>query len=358
MSTDEPHLFAPLTLRGLTLQNRIGVSPMCQYSSPDGVATDWHLVHLGSRAVGGAGLVMTEASAVSPEGRITPVDLGIWNDHQAEALAPIVRFVRGLGAAAGIQLAHAGRKASTRPPWEGGTAIGVDEGSWPVLGPGPVPFSEKSPTPVSLDERGLAAVVAQFADAARRAVGIGFDLVEIHAAHGYLLHSFLSPLSNLRTDCYGGSLENRMRLLVEVVQAVRAAVADRMPLFVRVSATDWVEGGWDVEQSVELARRLGREGVDLIDCSSGGVVPSARIPVAPGYQVPLAEHVRRASGMPTAAVGLITEPEQADGIIRSGRADLVLLARAMLRRPYWPMRAAKALGYELTWPVQYGRARD
>jgi 2,4-dienoyl-CoA reductase-like NADH-dependent reductase (Old Yellow Enzyme family) len=352
------HLFSPLRLRGLTLRNRIGVSPMCQYSSPDGVATDWHLVHLGGRAVGGAGLVMTEASAVSPEGRISPLDLGIWNDRQAEALAPIVHFLRARGAAAGSQLAHAGRKASTRPPWEGGTPLTDGEGAWTVVGPSPLAFSDKYPTPRALDEAGIAAVVNDFRDAARRAVGIGFDLIEVHAAHGYLLHSFLSPLSNRRTDRYGGSLENRMRLVLEVASAIRGVIPDAMPLLVRISATDWVEGGWDVEQSVALARALAREGVDLVDCSSGALVPHVKIPVGPGYQVPLAERVRRDGGVPTAAVGLITEPKQADAIVRGGQADLVLLARAMLRNPYWPLTAAKALGVDLTWPVQYGRARD
>jgi 2,4-dienoyl-CoA reductase-like NADH-dependent reductase (Old Yellow Enzyme family) len=342
----------------LTLRNRIGVSPMCQYSAPDGVATDWHMVHLGSRAVGGAALVMTEASAVNPEGRISPLDLGIWNARQAEALAPIVRFLHDRGAAAGIQLAHAGRKASTRVPWEGGAPIVPDDGGWPVVGPSPLPFSEKYPVPIELDAGGIAEVVAAFRAAARRAVEVGFDLVEIHAAHGYLLHSFLSPLSNRRTDEYGGSLENRLRLLVEVVQAVRAAIPDAMPLFVRISATDWVDGGWDVEQSVVLARTLAGHGVDLVDCSSGGNVAHVRIPVGPGYQVPFAERVRRDARIATAAVGMITEADQAEAIVRGGQADLVFLARAMLRNPYWPMRAAKALGHQLKWPVQYERARD
>jgi 2,4-dienoyl-CoA reductase-like NADH-dependent reductase (Old Yellow Enzyme family) len=302
--------------------------------------------------------VMTEASAVSPEGRITPVDLGIWNDRQAEALAPIVRYLHARGAAAGSQLAHAGRKASTRAPWEGGTPLTDTEGAWTVVAPSAIPFAEKSPVPQPLDEAGIAAVVADFRNAARHAVGVGFDLVEIHAAHGYLLHSFLSPLSNQRTDRYGGSLENRIRLVVEVAAAIRGVIPDAMPLLVRISATDWVEGGWDVEQSVTLARALAREGVDLVDCSSGALVPYAKIPVGPGYQVPLAERVRRDGGVPTAAVGLITEPKQADAIIRAGQADLILLARAMLRNPYWPLTAAKALGVDLTWPVQYGRARD
>jgi 2,4-dienoyl-CoA reductase-like NADH-dependent reductase (Old Yellow Enzyme family) len=352
------HLFSPLTIRGLTLRNRIGVSPMCQYSSPDGIAADWHLVHLGSRATGGAGLVMTEASAISPEGRISPVDLGFWNTQQADALAPIVRFIRARGAAAGIQLAHAGRKASTRPPWEGGAPIPIADGGWPVVGPSPLPFSENYPVPLALDAAGIAAIVTGFRDAARRAVDIGFDLIEVHAAHGYLLHSFLSPLSNQRTDRYGGSLENRIRIVVEVAAAIRDAIPDSMPLFVRISATDWVDGGWDIEQSVQLARALAPQGVDLIDCSSGALVPYARIPAAPGYQVPFAERIRREAGIPTAAVGLITDPNQADKIIRSSKADVALLARAMLRNPHWPLQAAKVLGQEISWPVQYGRARD
>jgi 2,4-dienoyl-CoA reductase-like NADH-dependent reductase (Old Yellow Enzyme family) len=355
---EQAQLFAPLTLRGVTLRNRVGVSPMCQYSSPDGMATDWHLVHLGSRAVGGAGLVMTEATAVTAQGRISPQDLGLWEDRQAEPLARVVRFVRAHGAAAGIQLAHAGRKGSTRRPWEGGGPLAPDEGAWPVVGPSPIPFAEVWPVPQELDEAGLREVVAAFRRAALRSVDAGFEVIEIHAAHGYLLHEFLSPLTNRRTDRYGGSLANRMRLLLEVAEAVRAAAGERRPLFVRISATDWVEGGWDVEQSVELARELGRHGVDLIDCSSGGIVPHARIPVGPGYQLPLAERVRRGSGVRTAAVGLLTEPAQADAVIRSGQADLVLLGRALLRRPYWPLHAAKALGQDVAWPVQYGRARD
>jgi 2,4-dienoyl-CoA reductase-like NADH-dependent reductase (Old Yellow Enzyme family) len=351
-------LFAPLTLRGLTLRNRVGVSPMCQYSAVEGAATDWHLVHLGSRAVGGAGLVIAEATAVSARGRISPQDLGIWDKRHVEPLARIVRFIHTQSAAAGIQLAHAGRKASTRPPWEGGTPLTAAEGAWPVVGPSPIPFAEGYPTPAELDENGIREVINQFGAAARRSLAAGFDLIEIHAAHGYLLHSFLSPLSNRRTDRYGGSLANRMRLPLEVAEAVRAVLPEGMPLFVRISATDWVEGGWDVEQSVALARELAAQGVDLVDCSSGGAVPRASIPLGPGYQVAFAERIRREAGVRTAAVGLITEPQQADAIIRSGRADLVLLGRAMLRDPYWPLRAARALGRESYWPVQYGRARD
>jgi 2,4-dienoyl-CoA reductase-like NADH-dependent reductase (Old Yellow Enzyme family) len=324
----------------------------------DGLANDWHLVHLGSRAVGGAGLVMAEASAVSAIGRISPQDLGIWDDLHIEPLARVARFIRGQGAAAAIQLAHAGRKASTRPPWEGGTPLTAAEGAWPVVGPSPIPFAEGYPTPEPLDEHGIRVVVEEFRAAARRAVAAGFELIEIHAAHGYLLHSFLSPFSNQRTDQYGGSLANRMRLPLAVVDAVRSVIPEAMPLFVRISATDWVEGGWDVEQSVALARELGRLGVDVVDCSSGGLLPRVRIPTGPGYQVPFAERIRREGDIRTAAVGLITEARQADAIIRAGQADLVMLARAMLRDPYWPLRAAKALGQDIAWPVQYGRARD
>lgn len=357
MSDVTPHLFSPLTLRGVTLRNRVAVSPMCQYSSPDGFATDWHLVHLGSRAVGGAGLVFTEATAVSPEGRISPHDLGLWKDEHIDMLRRIATFLQLHGAAAGIQLAHAGRKASTRRPWDGGKPLGPDEGAWEVVGPSPIPFAPGYPVPRELDAAGLREIVTQFRQAARRAVTAGFDLIEIHAAHGYLLHSFLSPLSNKRTDAYGGSLENRARLLREVVAAVRATVPDRMPLFVRISATDWVPGGWTPDDSVALARLLKADGVDLIDCSSGANTPDAKIPVGPGYQVPFAARVRREAGIPTGAVGMITEPKQADDIIRTGDADMVLLARAMLRDPYWPVHAARELNQPYDWPVQYGRAR-
>jgi 2,4-dienoyl-CoA reductase-like NADH-dependent reductase (Old Yellow Enzyme family) len=350
------HLFEPLTLRGLTLRNRIVVSPMCQYSCADGFANDWHFVHLASRAVGGAGLVFTEAAAVTPEGRISPEDLGIWDDVHAVPFERIARFVKGEGAVFGMQLAHAGRKGSTRRPWEGHGAVSPDEGGWVPLGPTSAPFAENYPTPQMMTQDDIRAVVDAFTHAAYRARRIGFDVIEIHAAHGYLIHEFLSPLSNTRTDDYGGSFENRIRLCLEVVTAVRAVWPDDLPLFVRVSATDWTPGGWDIDECVELARRLGAAGVDLIDCSSGGNVARPTIPVAPGYQVPFAERIRRDAAIATGAVGLITEPAQADAIIRSGQADIVLLAREMLRDPYWPLRAARELGQQIAWPSQYLRA--
>jgi 2,4-dienoyl-CoA reductase-like NADH-dependent reductase (Old Yellow Enzyme family) len=351
-----PALFTPLTLRGVTLRNRIAVSPMCEYSSVDGFADDWHLVHLGSRAVGGAGLVITEAAAVTPEGRISPSDLGIWKDEHVAFLARCTAFIRAHGAAAGIQLAHAGRKASTARPWEGAHQVGTEAGGWTPLAPSAIPFRPEDVTPTALDGAGIRAVVEAFVAATHRSLAAGFEVIELHAAHGYLLHSFLSPLCNQRSDEYGGSFDNRIRLLLEVTAAVRAAWPEHLPLFVRVSATDWVEGGWDLPQSVELARRLGPLGVDLVDCSSGGTVPGARIPAAPGYQVPFAEAIRRETGMRTGAVGLITEPAQADAVVASGQADLVLLARELLRDPYWPLHAARALGTKGPWPAQYLRA--
>lgn len=349
-------LLSPLTLRKLTLPNRIAVSPMCQYSSVDGFASDWHLVHLGSRAVGGAGLVIAEASAVTPEGRITPADLGIWKDQHIEQLARVVRFLHSQGARAGIQLAHAGRKASMAPPSQGERLLSAAEGGWTPVAPSPIPFNDKYATPQPLDEAGIDAVVEAFRAAALRALRAGFDLVEIHAAHGYLLHEFLSPLSNHRTDAYGGSLENRARLLVRVVDAVRAAWPEEKPLFVRISATDWTEGGWSADDSVALARMLKEHGVDLVDCSSGGNVAGAKIPLTPGYQVPFAARIRREAGIATAAVGLITTPAQAAAIVEGGEADLVLLAREMLRDPYFAVHAAQALGETAAWPLQYLRA--
>jgi 2,4-dienoyl-CoA reductase-like NADH-dependent reductase (Old Yellow Enzyme family) len=331
---------------------------MCQYSSEDGLASDWHLVHLGSRAVGGAGLVMTEAASVEARGRITPQDLGLWNDAQIPMLRRITAFIKAQGSVPGIQLAHAGRKASTARPWEGGAALDVGRGGWrPLLAPSAVPFSADHPVPEAMDRPRIHEVTAAFAAAARRAAEAGFQLVEVHAAHGYLLHQFLSPLSNRRTDDYGGSLENRMRMLREVVAAVRRGWPEDLPVLVRISATDWVEGaGWDIEQSVQLSRQLKADGVDLIDCSSGGTVPDAKVPVGPGYQTAFSDRIRREAGIPTAAVGMITAPEQAETILRTQQADLVVLAREFLRDPYWPHHAAAKLHTKAAAPVQYGRA--
>lgn len=352
-------LFEPISLRGITIRNRIGVSPMCQYSSVDGFATDWHVVHLGSRAVGGAGLVMTEATAISPEGRISPYDLGIWRDEHVETLARITRFIEAQGAVAGTQLSHAGRKASTDAPWKGGQPLSVEQGGWtPIYAPSPVPFGSRSQVPVALDEAGIRRVIDDFRAAAVRALNAGFQVIELHAAHGYLLHEFLSPLSNRRTDRYGGSFENRIRLVVEVTEAVRTVWPESRPLLARLSATDWVDGGWDLEQSIELARMLRPLGVDLIDCSSGGIVPGVQIPVAPGYQIGLAERIRREAKIPTAGVGLITTPAQAETILREGQADMVFLARQLLRDPYWPLHAVSKVGATAIWPPQYQRAID
>jgi 2,4-dienoyl-CoA reductase-like NADH-dependent reductase (Old Yellow Enzyme family) len=349
-------LFEPLRQRGVTLRNRIAVSPMCQYSCDDGFATDWHLVHLGARAVGGAGLVMAEAAAVVPEGRISPADLGVWKDEHVEPLARVFRFLKEQGAVPAIQLAHAGRKASTDAPWRGGGPVGPEKGGWTdVVGPSALPFAEGYRTPTELDAAGIAAVVAAFAAAAERMDRAGAEVVEIHAAHGYLLHQFLSPLSNRRTDVYGGSLENRTRLVRETVAAVRRVWPEEKPLWLRISATDWVDGGWDADQAVALARTVKDLGVDLIDCSSGGAVPDAKIPVAPGFQVPFAERIRREAGVATGAVGMITGPGQAEAIVREGRADVVLMAREFLRRPQWPLHAAIELGAEPPLPAQYAR---
>ncbi len=350
-------LFTPLRLRDVEFRNRVFVSPMCQYSSDDGLPTDWHLVHLGSRAVGGAGLVMVEATAVSPEGRISPWDSGIWHDGHAEAFARITRFVRAQGAVPGIQLAHAGRKASVDVPWRGGRPLGPTEKGWEPIAPSAVPFAPGYPLPREMTAADIGAVVAAFTAAARRALAAGFEVVELHMAHGYLLHEFLSPLANQRRDEYGGSLRGRARLPLEVAAAVREAWPERLPLFVRISATDWVEGGWDLGQSIQLARWLKELGVDLVDCSSGGTVPSASIPMGPGYQVPFAAAIRREAGIATGAVGLITEPAQAEQIVATGQADAVLLARELLRDPYWPLRAARALGADIPWPPQYLRAK-
>ncbi len=352
------HLFDPFALRGITIRNRIGVSPMCQYSAEDGFANDWHLVHLGARASGGAGLVIAEATAVEARGRISPQDLGIWQDVHVEMLSRITSFIRSQGATSAIQLAHAGRKASTARPWEGGGPVAADQGGWQPVGASPIPFAEGYPTPAELSTADVGGIVAAFRTAAVRADAAGFDVIELHAAHGYLLHSFLSPLSNQRTDRYGGSFENRIRLLVETAAATRALWPERKPLFVRISCTDWVEGGWTIEESVELARKLKDSGVDLIDCSSGGTAATAQIPVGAGYQTPFAERIRREANIPTAAVGMITQPMQADQIVRNGQADMVLLARELLRDPYWPIHAAKALHKldQASIPPQYGRA--
>jgi 2,4-dienoyl-CoA reductase-like NADH-dependent reductase (Old Yellow Enzyme family) len=350
-------LFTPITLRGTTVRNRIWVAPMCQYSATDGLPDDWHLVHLGQFAAGGAGLVMTEAAAVVPEGRISPQDAGIWNDEQVAAWRRIVEFLHARGATAAMQLAHAGRKASTIRPWEGSGPVGADDGGWTPVGPSAEAFANYT-EPQALTAQEIAELPAAFAAGARRALDAGFDVVELHLAHGYLVHQFLSPLSNRRTDDHGGSFENRIRLAVEITAAVRAEVGDDVPVLTRISATDWTEGGWDGDDSVALARELAAAGADLVDTSSGGNVPHAEIPVGPGYQVPFAERIRGEAGVPTGAVGLITDPAQAEKVVATGQADVVLLARAFLRDPHWPLRAAHELGVDddVTWPVQYARA--
>jgi 2,4-dienoyl-CoA reductase-like NADH-dependent reductase (Old Yellow Enzyme family) len=351
------NLFTPLKLREVEFRNRVFMSPMCQYSSVDGVPNDWHFVHLGARAVGGCGLVMVEATGVSAEGRISPGDLGIWNDEQADAFRRIVTFVRDHGAVAGIQLAHAGRKASTSAPWLGNKPIPMTDGGWETLAPSAIPFDVGYPAPRAMTTSDLEVVLGQFESATRRALDVGFQVIELHVAHGYLLHEFLSPLCNQREDEYGGSLENRMRYPLEVVRRVRAILPETLPLFVRISATDWAEGGWDLEQSVAFAKKLKAMGVDLIDCSSGGAVPHARIPSGPGYQVPFAAAIRDQAEIPTGAVGFIVQPFQAESILATGQADAVFLARELLRFPHWPLHAAYELGAKVDWPEQYGRAR-
>jgi 2,4-dienoyl-CoA reductase-like NADH-dependent reductase (Old Yellow Enzyme family) len=352
-----PALFSPLTIRGVTLPNRIAVSPMCEYSSEDGFATDWHMVHLGSRAVGGAGLVLTEATAVEADGRITYADLGIWKNEHVGPLRRITDFVKSQGAVSGVQLAHAGRKASTEPPWYGGGPIAPDaKNGWQVDAPSAKPFTEGGPVPHEMTRADIERVVRAFAAAARLALDAGFEVIEIHGAHGYLINQFLSPLSNFRTDDFGGSFDNRARMPLEVVKAVRTEIGSNVPLFLRISATDWVEGGWIIDDSVELARRASALGVDLIDVSSGGSALAAKIPVGPGFQVPLAERIRREGGVMTGAVGMITEAAQAEEIVASGRADVILLAREFLRDPYFPIHAAQKLGAEVSLPKQYLRA--
>ncbi len=350
------HLFEPLKLRDIVLSNRIGIPPMCQYSAHDGVAADWHFVHYGSRAVGGAGLMILEATAVTPEGRISPGDLGIWDDKHIEPLARIVRFSKEQGCVATLQLAHAGRKGSSGLGWQAQSTLSASEGGWMVVAPSPVSFGEGYAVPSELDEAAIRQVIAQFAAGARRAREASFQTIEIHAAHGYLLHQFLSPLSNRRTDAYGGSFENRTRLVREVVAAVRAEWPERLPLLIRLSATDWVDGGWSADETVELCRTLKGLGVDLVDVSTAGLVPTAKIPAGPGFQTEFAARVRHEAGIPTAAVGLITSPAQADHIVRTGQADMVLLGREILRNPYWPLSAAQALEQAATWPQQYLRA--
>lgn len=356
-SVPELDLLTPLKIRGATLRNRIACSPMCQYSAVDGFPDDWHLVHLGSRAVGGAGLIIAEATAVTADGRISPGDTGIWHDGHIEAWQRIAAFIHRMGAVAGIQLAHAGRKASCQPPWLGGMRLKTAaDGGWQTVAPSALPFNDDDPLPHALTLGEIEEVKQAFVSATERALAAGFSLIELHAAHGYLLHEFLSPLSNQRTDRYGGSLENRMRLTIETVAAMRGAMPDQVPLLVRISATDWVEGGWDVAQSIELAKRLRPVGVDLIDVSSGALVPRATIPVGKNYQVPLACEIRKQAEIMTSAVGLITEPHQANEIITSGAADLVQVAREMLREPYWALKAQAALDQEPAWPIPYGYA--
>ncbi len=350
-------LFSPLQIKDVTFKNRLAISPMCQYTAVDGFASDWHLVHLGSRAVGGAGLIIQEATAVSPEGRITPGDLGLYDDQHMEKLRNITSFVHAHGSVAAIQLAHAGRKGSCARPWEGGQQLTNEAGGWPTVGPSAVQFNPEDNAPQELDEDGISNVIACFREAAHREYQSGYQVVEIHAAHGYLIHEFLSPLSNHRTDRYGGTFENRIRLLLEIVQAVQAVWPDRLPLFVRISATDWVEGGWNIEEAARLSTILKEAGVDLIDCSSGGLVPWAQIPFAPGYQIAFSERIRKESGILTGAVGLITEAKQAEEILSKEQADLVLIARASLRDPYFALNAARALGADIDWPLPYLRAR-
>ncbi|MEO6314849.1 MAG: NADPH dehydrogenase NamA [Chitinophagaceae bacterium] len=350
-------LFSPLTIKSVTLKNRLVVSPMCEYSSVDGFANEWHLVHLGSRAVGGAGLIITEATAVSPEGRISPDDLGIWKNAHLDKLKTVVSFIHKHGSVAGIQLAHAGRKASAPSPWKGSIQLGKEAGGWQTVAPSAIPFHDNEATPLALTKEGIEKIIADFSAATQRAISAGFKLIEIHAAHGYLIHQFLSPLSNQRTDEYGGSFENRIRLLLEITNAVQAVWPKDLPLFVRISATDWAAGGWNETEASKLAAILKDKGVDLIDCSSGGLVSTQKIPVAPGYQVPFAEKIKKETGILTGAVGLITTAQQAEDILVKGEADLIIMARALLRDPYFPLHAAGELGVDIPWPDQYARAK-
>jgi 2,4-dienoyl-CoA reductase-like NADH-dependent reductase (Old Yellow Enzyme family) len=356
-NTMSAKLFSEFSLRDVRFRNRIFVSPMCQYSATDGVPNDWHFVHLGSRAVGGAGLVIVEATGVTAQARISPGDLGIWNDMQVEAFKKITSFIAAQGAVPGIQLAHGGRKASTVIQWLGSRSLKPDEGAWDIVAPSPIPFGDAYDIPHELTKQGIAGLVKAFADAARRAYAAGFKVIEIHMAHGYLLHEFLSPLTNRREDEFGGELEGRMKFPLQVAKAVRDAWSSDLPLFVRISATDYVDKGWDLEQSIELSKRLKEIGVDLIDCSSGGNVSAVRIPIGPGYQVPFALGIRKKAGIATAAVGMITEPQQAEDILQKGESDAIVMARAFLRDPYWPLHAAHALGVDVPWPVQYIRGK-
>jgi 2,4-dienoyl-CoA reductase-like NADH-dependent reductase (Old Yellow Enzyme family) len=353
----QPHLFRPLTLRSVTARNRIVMSPLCQYSATDGVANDWHFANLSARAVGGCGIVFTEVVHTEPRGRISPYCLGLWNDAQRDALARIAAFLKGQGAVAAIQIGHAGRKASSARPWDGGKPLPTDRGGWPVIAPSAVPFGEGYPVPAAMDRDSIGATVQQFRVATRRAREAGFNLLEVHAAHGYLIHEFLSPLANHRTDAYGGSFENRIRFLLEVIDATRSEWPDDLPLFVRISATDWIDGGWDLASSVRLARLLKASGkVDVIDCSSGALSPQQKIRIHPGYQVPFADTIRREAGIATGAVGLIYSPDLAEQILANEQADLIFLGRALMAEPYWPLRAAKALRAKFPWPLQYERA--
>ena len=350
-------LFSPLAIKSITFKNRIAISPMCQYSAVDGFANDWHLVHLGSRASGGAGLIIQEATSVSPEGRISPEDLGLWKDGQIEKLQQINRFIVSQNAVPGIQLAHAGRKASAASPWNGGRKVAIEKGGWPTVAPSAVAYHENEEAPTALDKTGVQKVIADFKSATKRAVEAGFQVMEIHAAHGYLLHQFLSPLSNFRTDEYGGSFENRIRLTLEVVEAVQSEWLENLPLFVRISATDWAAGGWNLEESIQLSKILKEKGVDLIDVSSGGAVSHQEITVGPNYQVPFAESIKNEAGIPTGAVGVITNADQAEAIIASGKADLVLFARESLRNPNLGLTFADDLKAAITWPQQYERGK-
>ena len=350
-------LFSSFNVRGLELKNRIAVSPMCQYSSEDGMPTDWHFVHLGSRAVGGAAIVFAEATAVSPEGRITPDDAGIWDDKHIEGYRRTTSFIKSQNSIAGIQIAHAGRKASTFAPWKGAGAIAMQNGGWQTLGPSSIPFNDIYSIPKEMDKDDIIKVIEQFKSAAIRAIDAGFGIIELHMAHGYLVHEFLSPISNKRKDEYGGSLENRCRLAIEIAYAVREAIPEELPLFARLSVTDWVDNGWDVEQTIYLSKKLKEAGVDLIDCSSGGNVAEASLPLGSGYQIPFSERIKNEVEIYTGGVGLITSPEQAEHIIRTGQADIVVLGREVLRNPYWPLYAARKLKADVEWPKQYLRAK-